>query len=154
MHERKAAFVLSDFPQPAAIPAIKLKLIKILSRHGHGSDSSVLVGHHPDRGSLEINVMPQLNALDQSSWLEISIGVNQLHPPHQRPFRVRGKLRNGQVQLQYIHRFIGAHPGKSVRVVNPQMIRPPEGSQASEIILVRGPSARHAEMNRKSGTPA
>src|ERR1043165_764392 len=128
MHKRETLFLLAYFPQPAAIPTVELKLMKVLPRHLHRNLKSILIGYSYVGGWRKSQVTPHLNALDYAGWLKVSVRVNQHHLPHQRPIRVRGKLRDGRIQLQHILGLIRVGPGESVRLVSPQMIGPREGA--------------------------
>lgn len=66
-------------------------------------------------------VTAQLDAFDNSRWLYISVGINDEHPAHKRPFCIGWKFRQIGVQSQDFPWRI--RRGKLIRLVNPEMFK-------------------------------
>src|SRR5690349_23757733 len=60
MHESEPSFLLADFPQPAAVSPIKLKLIDFLLRHLHRNCKAVVVRYGHVDGACKRKVMAHL----------------------------------------------------------------------------------------------
>src|SRR5438094_589674 len=126
MHERKALLLRAEFPQPAGVPAVELKFMKVLRWHLPRDLTSVLVSNARKGRASYSEVLPQLDVFDEASGLEISIRIDHHHPSHQGPIRFWRELRNGRIQLQNILRFVSAGPDEPVSLVGPQVIGPRE----------------------------
>ena len=92
MDEWEAPFLLAHCSKPSAIPAVELKFMKRLPRDLDRNVKSALVGEGLIGGPRQVQVMPQLNALDQVCCLERTVFVDQHHSANQCPIRFGWEL--------------------------------------------------------------
>ena len=94
MHERKALLLRAEFPQPAGVPAVELKFMKVLRWHLPRDLTSVLVSNARKGRASYSEVLPQLDVFDEASGLEISIRAPgcKFHMPREPP-RLLGARR-------------------------------------------------------------